>query len=61
MSGINFVIYILCMGLSGAGAWLVGSPDEALVFSGASDRVWEGALRGMGIDPVQLMHSGAVH
>ena len=24
MSGINFVIYILCIGLSGAGAWLVG-------------------------------------
>jgi putative transcriptional regulator len=44
-----------------AGAWLVSSLDEALVFAGDSERVWETALREMGIDPVQLMHSGAVH
>jgi putative transcriptional regulator len=44
-----------------AGAWLVSRIDEALVFSGDSARVWETALRDMGIDPVQLMHSGAVH
>lgn len=43
------------------GAWLVNSLDESLVFANDSEQVWETALRGMGIDPVQLMHSGAVH
>jgi putative transcriptional regulator len=44
-----------------SGAWLVGQVSETLLFSGDSDGVWEAALREMGIDPMQLMHSGAVH
>ena len=44
-----------------AGAWLVGRPNRQLVFDVPPDRVWESALRDMGIEPVQLMHSGAVH
>jgi putative transcriptional regulator len=44
-----------------SGAWLVGSPSEPLIFDTAPDKVWEAALHQMGIDPVQLMHSGLVH
>lgn len=44
-----------------AGAWLVGSPTERLVFDTPPDKMWEGALLELGIQPVQLMHSGAVH
>jgi putative transcriptional regulator len=44
-----------------AGAWLLGQPNERLLFDAAVEDVWEGALREMGIDPMQLMHSGAVH
>jgi putative transcriptional regulator len=43
------------------GAWLVGDPDEGLIFAAAADTVWETALKAMGIDPLQLVHSGAVH
>jgi putative transcriptional regulator len=43
------------------GAWLVGQADEKLIFAAGTDTVWEAALRDMGIDPMQLMHSGAVH
>jgi putative transcriptional regulator len=43
------------------GAWLLGSPSDKLIFETAPDRVWELALHEMGIDPVQLMHSGALH
>jgi putative transcriptional regulator len=44
-----------------AGAWLLGQANEALIFDPRTESVWEQALREMGIDPVQLMHSGAVH
>jgi putative transcriptional regulator len=44
-----------------AGAWLFGSPSDKLIFDTDPARVWEAALHDMGIDPVQLMHSGAVH
>ncbi len=43
------------------GAWLVSPPTVNLVFGVKVEQVWEVALRDMGIDPVQLMHSGAVH
>jgi putative transcriptional regulator len=43
------------------GAWLVGQTNVGLVFGDDVDAIWVGALREMGIDPVQLMHSGAVH
>ncbi len=44
-----------------AGAWLLGQATESLVFDTPLDRIWETALRHMGIDPALLMHSGAVH
>ncbi len=44
-----------------SGAWLVSRPTRGLIFDTAPDKVWDEALRDMGIDPVQLMHSGAVH
>jgi putative transcriptional regulator len=43
------------------GAWLVSNANTDLVFGENADGIWERALRDMGIDPVQLMHSGAVH
>jgi putative transcriptional regulator len=43
------------------GAWLMAPPSENLVFATGVEEVWEAALREMGIDPGQLMHSGAVH
>jgi len=44
-----------------AGAWLVGQPNDSLMFDVAVDDIWDRALREMGIDPVLLMHSGALH
>jgi putative transcriptional regulator len=44
-----------------SGAWLFGQANSQLIFDAPADRIWEVALREMGIDPVQLMHSGAVH
>jgi putative transcriptional regulator len=44
-----------------AGAWLMMPPNDELIFRAPADDVWELALRQMGIDPVQLMHSGALH
>jgi len=43
------------------GAWLLGQPNPKLIFDAAVADIWETALREKGIDPVQLMHSGAVH
>lgn len=43
------------------GTWLVTQPNPQLVFEKKPEQIWELALREMGIDPVQLMHSGAVH
>ncbi|MBN1960077.1 MAG: YqgE/AlgH family protein [Deltaproteobacteria bacterium] len=44
-----------------AGAWLLGQPNGRLIFNTPVESVWEIALNEMGIDPMQLMHSGAVH
>ena len=44
-----------------AGAWLVHSPSDRLVFNVTAESVWETALGELGIQPVQLMHSGAIH
>jgi putative transcriptional regulator len=44
-----------------AGAWLVGPPSLDLLYETPPDLVWERALRLMGIEPAQLLHSGAVH
>ena len=43
------------------GAWLVGESSSELVFISDVEQAWEVALREMGIEPVQLMHSGAIH
>jgi putative transcriptional regulator len=43
------------------GAWLLSPPNEHLVFETEATRMWETALREIGIEPVQLMHSGALH
>jgi putative transcriptional regulator len=43
------------------GAWLIGPPAADLVFRVQPNNVWEMSLRRMGIEPAQLMHSGAVH
>ncbi len=44
-----------------SGAWLLGPPNEKLVFDAAPSDLWELALRDMGIEPGQLVHSGALH
>ena len=44
-----------------SGAWLTAPATEKLIFDIAFDQVWEAALRDLGIDPIQLMHSGAIH
>lgn len=44
-----------------SGAWLIGPPSEALLFDTPADEVWERALREMGIEPGQLVHSGSLH
>lgn len=43
------------------GAWLVAPPNSDLLFNTPSKDVWERALATMGIDPIVLGHSGAVH
>lgn len=43
------------------GAWLVAPVEPELIFQHDPEKVWETALHHMGIDPLQLMHSGAVH
>ncbi|MBC7792331.1 MAG: YqgE/AlgH family protein [Clostridia bacterium] len=44
-----------------AGAWLIAPATEELIFETPHDKIWDAALRAMGIDPALLMHSGAVH
>lgn len=43
------------------GAWLLAAADADLIFRRAPDDLWEVVLRRMGIDPAQLMFSGATH
>lgn len=44
-----------------AGAWLLSSASDDLIFEIADDEVWEVTLRRMGIEAIQLMHSGELH
>ncbi|MED5464552.1 MAG: YqgE/AlgH family protein [Myxococcota bacterium] len=44
-----------------SGAWLVTDVADELIFDVPVESVWESSLRKMGIDPMQLMHSGEVH
>ena len=44
-----------------SGAWLVCHADPSVLYMGNPDDMWESVIRGMGIEPVQLMHSGVVH
>jgi putative transcriptional regulator len=43
------------------GAWLVHRASADLIFAGPDTDPWNTALAEMGIDPVRLMHSAAVH
>lgn len=43
------------------GAWLLTQPDPRLIFDPSYEGIWERALRDMGIEPAQLVHSDAVH
>lgn len=43
------------------GAWLVHRASADLVFAGDEIDPWQAALREMGIDPAQLMHSPEMH
>lgn len=43
------------------GAWLVHQPSAALVFAQADVDPWNEALKEMGIEPAQLMHSSEMH
>ncbi len=38
-----------------AGAWIAAPVDPALIFDEPSDKVWERALHGLGIDPAVLL------
>jgi putative transcriptional regulator len=44
-----------------SGAWLLATPDNAVLFGGSAETMWERVLRNMGIEPVQLVHSGVMH
>ena len=44
-----------------AGAWLTATPSERLIFDVPHNAVWESALHELGIDSIQLMHSGEIH
>ena len=44
-----------------SGAWLVCNAADDLIFASEPEFLWEQALRRMGIEPAQLMHSSATH
>ena len=44
-----------------SGAWLVCHADPGVLYTRDPDKMWERVIRSMGIEPVQLMHSGVVH
>ncbi len=44
-----------------SGAWLVSHADPGLLYMREANKMWETVIRAMGIEPVQLMHSGVVH
>lgn len=43
------------------GTWLFTEAVPAQVLEGDADKLWSDALRGMGVEPAQLMHAGGVH
>jgi putative transcriptional regulator len=44
-----------------AGAWLTAEVTLDLIFHTPLERVWEGSMRGLGIDPAMLVAGGGVH
>ena len=44
-----------------ASAWLTADVSKQLIFDTPSDRMWEAAIRGLGIDPYSLQMGGGVH
>jgi len=44
-----------------AGAWLLAPVNDHLVFNVSPEMMWETALSDLGIAPMQLVHSGAMH
>ncbi len=44
-----------------SGAWLLSKASDDLIFDISDEEVWEVTLRRMGIEAIQLMHSGALH
>lgn len=44
-----------------SGAWLVTDFQDHILFETSVDSVWEVCLKEMGIEPMQLIHSGEVH
>ena len=44
-----------------SGAWLLSKGRDDLIFNVPHDEVWEVTLRRMGIEAIQLMHSGELH
>ena len=43
------------------GAWLVAPATAKLVFDTPFEKVWDTALRDLGIEPGQLVHSRAIN
>lgn len=43
------------------GAWIVAPSSPDLVFDRPRDSVWEGALRGLGIDPATLVQTSGIN
>jgi putative transcriptional regulator len=43
------------------GAWIVAPSSPDLVFDRSRDSVWEGALRGLGIDPATLVQTSGIN
>lgn len=44
-----------------ASAWLTAPPDPKLVFETPSERMWETAIRSLGVDPAALLMTPGVH
>jgi putative transcriptional regulator len=44
-----------------AGAWLLAEATPDLVFDTPYERMWEAAIRSLGIDPSSLAHASGVH
>ena len=44
-----------------AGAWLLSTICDDLIFDIPREQIWDATLRRMGIESIQLMHSGELH